>query len=93
MTLLCILPGPSHLYATDPDDRATRWCFTCRAHLTHVWELWGDPPPVFPEFFDWPELDGYAYAQLRDYSYYDPTWRLRCPNGHSDTYFPGCGPL
>lgn len=95
--LLCIIPGPSHLYATDPDERETRWCFTCRKHVAHTWELWGDPPPSrFWHFADWDELDGYATTAIEPLvmpSYYDPEWRLRCPAGHSDTYFPGCGPL
>lgn len=93
MSLLCIIPGPNHLYAEDPDERPTRWCFTCRQHLPHVWQLWGDPPPRNYQFADWPELDGWAEASIVMPSYYDPEWSLWCPHGHSDTYFPGCGPL
>jgi hypothetical protein len=44
--ILCIIPGPSHVYRTEPDDRETRWCFRCRKRLPHVWKLIGDPPDV-----------------------------------------------
>lgn len=44
--ILCILPGPSHVYMTEPDDQETRWCFGCRKHLPHTWQLIGDPPGV-----------------------------------------------
>ncbi len=46
MTLLCVIPGPSHVYATGPDDRPNRWCFLCRKRVPHYWELVGDPPGV-----------------------------------------------
>lgn len=92
MVVLCIIPGPSQLLRTEEDDRPTRWCFTCRKHQPHRWELWGDPAPsesYWAGYADWPELDGYAAATIVWPSYYDPSWRLRCPRNHSDTDFPG----
>lgn len=91
MTVLCIIPGPSHVYTEQADDRPTRWCFTCRKHLPHVWQLIGDPPPRNWEFTDWPELDGYAAATIIEPSWYEPNWVPRCPAGHSDIDFPGSG--
>lgn len=44
MTVIHITPGPSILLGSADDDRDTRWCFNCRQHLPHFWELWGDPP-------------------------------------------------
>jgi hypothetical protein len=87
--LLCVIPGPSVVYRTEPDERATRWCFTCRKHLPHTWVLLGDPLPRNVEFADWEGLDGWAEASIVMPSYYDPTWSLRCPVGHSDIHFPG----
>jgi hypothetical protein len=46
LTILCVIPGPAHVYATEPDDKPTRWCFTCRKHGPHFWEYIGDPPDV-----------------------------------------------
>lgn len=46
MTVLCMTPGPTHLYATEPDDKPTRFCFSGRKHAPHCWELFGDPPEV-----------------------------------------------
>lgn len=92
MNLLYIIPGPSEVLRTEPDDRDTRWCFTCRKHLPHTWVLRGDPPPSrYWHFADWDELDGYAVAAIQPLvmpSYYDPIWSLRCPDGHSDVDFP-----
>lgn len=88
MSPLCIIPGPNHVYRTDEDDRPTRWCFTCRAHVQHRWELIGDPPPRNFEFAGWEGLDGWAEASIVMPSYYDPMWVIRCPAGHSDIDFP-----
>ena len=44
MTLLCIIPGPSHEYRRIPDGE--RWCFGCRKRLPHDDVLLGDPPEV-----------------------------------------------
>lgn len=46
MTILCIIPGPSHEYSRKPDTRPTRWCFGCRKHLPHEIVVIGDPPGV-----------------------------------------------
>ena len=46
MTILCIIPGPSHEYSREPDTRETRWCFACRKHLPHELVVIGDPPEV-----------------------------------------------
>lgn len=35
--------------STAPDDRETRWCFTCRKHVQHTWELWEEP---FPSYYE-----------------------------------------
>jgi hypothetical protein len=92
VTVLCVIPGASHLYATEIDDRPTRWCFIDRKHLPHTWHLYGDSPPL--PYLTWDGLDGYAEQAVMDScSYYDPQWSLRCPNGHAATYFPGCEPL
>lgn len=44
---LHICAGPSTVLGTAPDDRATRWCFRCRKHLPHTWELMGDRKPSY----------------------------------------------
>ena len=41
VTVLCIIPGPSHIYKTEPDDKP-RWCFKCRKRAIHEWQLIGD---------------------------------------------------
>lgn len=33
--------------ATAEDTRPTRWCFRCREHLPHRWELLGDREPSY----------------------------------------------
>lgn len=45
--LLCIIPGPDKVLKVEPDDRPTRWCFGCRAHLPHKWVLMGDSKPSY----------------------------------------------
>jgi hypothetical protein len=40
--LLCIIPGPSHVYKVEPLGEL--WCFSCRKRLVHEWVLIGDPP-------------------------------------------------
>jgi hypothetical protein len=97
VTVLCIIPGPTQLVKTEPDDRPTRWCFTCRKHVPHTWHLYSDPEPSrYWYLADEEGLDGYAAAAIQPIvmpSYYDPVWSLRCPQDHADTYFPGCEPL
>jgi hypothetical protein len=90
--VLCIIPGPSRTIAFDFDDRWSRWCFTCRAHRNHIWTLTDDPLPRNVEFADWEGLDGYAEASIVMPSYYDPTWTIHCPQGHSAIHFPGRDP-
>jgi hypothetical protein len=96
VTLLCVIPGPTEVLRTEPDERPTRWCFTCRKHQPHTAVLLGDPLPpqwVQDALLD-DGLDGYTVSELVWwFSPYDPSWSLRCPLGHSDHYFPGCGPL
>jgi len=43
-TVLCIIPGPSHLYREHA--AGDLWCFRCRRHLPHTDQLLGDPPDV-----------------------------------------------
>lgn len=40
--LLCIIPGPNHVYRVEPLGEL--WCFGCRQRTVHEWVLWGDPP-------------------------------------------------
>lgn len=51
MSVLHICPGPVE-QATAPDDRPTRWCFGCRAHLPHTWAILFDPPERQPSFYE-----------------------------------------
>lgn len=44
---LCL--GPSIVGGTAPDDRPTRWCFQCRKHLPHSWELMRDKSPWYDD--------------------------------------------
>jgi len=89
-TVLCILPGPSRVLAFDFDDRWSRWCFTCRAHRSHIWLLLGDP---LPPLWDEEGMDGWAEQEINSrLSYYDPVWTIRCPQGHSAIHFPGREP-
>lgn len=92
MTVLCIIPGPSHVYR-EGRTRSRKWCFRCRRRAVHRRLLVGDPPPsasFWAGFADWAELDGYAAASIVYPSYYEPVWVLRCPTCNEDhTEFPG----
>lgn len=44
MTVLCIIPGPTHEYRREADG--DHWCFKCRKRLPHDAVLIGDPPDV-----------------------------------------------
>lgn len=46
--IIGFIRGPSFVLATAADDRATRWCFRCRQHLLHTWELLDEPPERHP---------------------------------------------
>lgn len=49
MSTLHIQWSRERVVATAPDDREDRWCFTCRKHVPHTWELWEEP---FPSYYD-----------------------------------------
>lgn len=49
MTILCIIPGPSAVIATE--DAGDRWCFHCRKRLPHTWILLADPPERQPSYY------------------------------------------
>ena len=38
MTVLCVIPGPTHIVSTRDDDKP-RWCFRCRHRHLHTWTL------------------------------------------------------
>lgn len=52
MTVVHVTPGPSYVVARTDDDRLTRWCFGCRAHVHHTWALQEDPPERQPSYYD-----------------------------------------
>jgi hypothetical protein len=52
MTLVGFIPGPSYVLASCPDDRPMRWCYQCRKHLAHTWELLCDPPERQPSYYE-----------------------------------------
>jgi hypothetical protein len=41
--ILCIIPGPSKVL--DERPAGTKYCFGCRKHLPHTWQLLGDEEP------------------------------------------------
>ena len=41
----------SHNELLKTGETVTRWCFACRKHHPHVWEVWGDPGPSYYEPF------------------------------------------
>jgi hypothetical protein len=47
VTLLCIIPGPTELLATEREPE--HWCFKCRKRLPGDWRLMGDK---FPSYYD-----------------------------------------
>lgn len=42
-----VCPGPDTLLREGEPE--VRWCFGCRAHLVHAWQLWGDSEPSYYE--------------------------------------------
>lgn len=50
--IIGFISGPSFTLATVDDDRPTRWCFQCRAHLPHSWALIDEPPERQPSYYD-----------------------------------------
>lgn len=47
MPILCVIPGPNRFIKSEP--AVLRWCFGCRKHLDHEWQLWGDSEPSYYE--------------------------------------------
>lgn len=45
MTLVCIIPGPTKVLATE--SAGDRWCFGCRKRLSHTDTLLGDEGPSY----------------------------------------------
>lgn len=46
MSLLCVIPGPSKVLRSEPEDRE-RWCFKCRHRHVHTLELLTDEEPSY----------------------------------------------
>ena len=48
--VVVICPGPSVVVAER--DAGTKWCFRCRKHLPHKWQLLDDPPERQPSYYE-----------------------------------------
>jgi hypothetical protein len=49
---LHVCGGPRCVTAQVADDRLTRFCFRCRKHLRHYWEMVEDGPERQPSSYD-----------------------------------------
>jgi hypothetical protein len=49
MATLHITSGPDRVVAGALDCRETRWCFRCREHLPHSWEMLRDQSPWYDD--------------------------------------------